>query len=53
MDNDEETIEVEIIKREKITPEEAISRVREGEELVMATCPHCSGIIAIYIKPKL
>jgi hypothetical protein len=53
MNDDEETIEVEVIKREKITPEEAISRVREGEELVMAHCPHCHETIAIYIKPKL
>jgi hypothetical protein len=52
-DSKELDIKVELSNGEKITHEEALSRVREGEELVMAVCPHCSGMIAIYIKLEL
>lgn len=49
--NEEPTVRLK--DSEKITPEEARSRVMEGEELVWAKCPCCGCELAVYIKPKL
>lgn len=34
----------------KITPEEALSRVMEGEEIVWSCCPNCTSVLAVYIR---
>lgn len=34
----------------KITPEDAISRVREHEELIWSCCPNCNSVLAVYIQ---
>lgn len=34
----------------KITPEEALSRVMEGEEIVWTSCPNCNSVLAAYIR---
>ncbi len=37
---------------QKITRTQAIARVKEGERVEFASCPHCSGTIAVYIKEE-
>ena len=34
----------------RITPEEALSRVMSGEELLWACCPNCNSTLAVYIR---
>jgi hypothetical protein len=34
----------------RITPEEALSRVMEGEELLWSCCPNCNSTLAVYIR---
>lgn len=34
----------------KITPEDALSRVMGGEELVWSNCPNCNSVLAVYIR---
>lgn len=34
---------------QKKTPAEVLAGVREGEELVLANCPCCNELLAVYI----
>ena len=45
-------IPMDEVEDKKITRTDALARVKDGEELLFATCPCCQNLLAIYIDHK-